>query len=225
MPSTNVVTPSYSPAQLTRYYTRGQPVFHCGDPVTGLWSVTSGLVRLVRLTEAGRGITVRLAGPGDVLEPNILRGGSGCSADALCVTERVVLSYTPRCALLRTERETLLTLLAQLARQLTSAETQVTLSTCSTDERVVWLFGWLTPRFGRRCPDGWTELTLPLTHEDVAALVNATRVTVSYVFAQLRTEGKLKGSRGRYFIDATLWNTPHTPEHRSADSGKRSVRT
>ena len=54
---------------------------------------------------------------------------------------------------------------------------------------------------------GWTELGLVLTHEDVAALVNATRVTVSYAFGQLRDEGMLRGSRGRYFVKSTLWDT------------------
>ncbi len=201
----------YGAPNLFRHFTRGEPVFHCGDPVAGLYTVKSGLVRLVHLTEEGREITVRLAGPGDVLRPSALGQRACHTADARCVTE-VTLDYTPRESLLEGQGEGAFSdLLAQLARQLASAEMHVALSTYATDTRVRWLFAWLAPRFGAAHPNEyrekyggehgcWVKLDLLLTHEDVAALVNATRVTVSYVFAQLREEGLLKGSRGRYWM-------------------------
>ena len=208
-PTPNEVLPSapYGAPNLFCHFTRGEPVFHCGDPVAGLYTVRSGLVRLVHLTEEGREITVRLAGPGDVLRPSALGQRVHHTADARCVTE-VTLDYTPRESLLEGQGEGAFSdLLAQLARQLASAEMHVALSTYATDTRVRWLFDWLAPRFGVTYPNGhrnehgcWVKLDLLLTHEDVAALVNATRVTVSYVFAQLRGEGLLKGSRGRYLV-------------------------
>ena len=170
-------------------------------------------MRLVHLTEEGREITVRLAGPGDVLGSSVLGQRVHHTADARCVTE-VTLDYTPPESLFEgLDEGAFPDLLAQFARQLASAEMHVALSTYSTDTRIRWLFGWLAPRFGvthlnehgNRDERGdehgcWTKLDLLLTHEDVAALVNATRVTVSYVFAQLRAEGVLKGSRGRYLV-------------------------
>ncbi len=186
-----------------RHYAKGEPVFHCGDPVAGLFTVRIGLVRLVHLTEEGREVTVRLAGPGDVLGPDALRPHARYSADARCMSE-VALDYTSRESVLGgLNQRVSLDLLAQLGRQLASAERHVTLSTYPTDARILWLFGWLAPRFGVTHLDEhgcWTELELLLTHEDVAALVNATRVTVSYAFAQLREAGVLRGSRGRYFV-------------------------
>lgn len=218
MPTPNEALPPapYGTLSLFRHFTRGEPVFHCGDPVVGLYAVKSGLVRLVHLTEEGREITVRLAGPGDVLgsdvlESSVLGRRVHHTADARCVTE-VTLDYTPRESLLEGLSEGAFPdFLAQLARQLASAEMHVALSTCATDTRIRWLFGWLAPRFGVTHhgeyrdkygdEDGcWTKLDLLLTHEDVATLVNATRVTVSYVFAQLRAEGSLTGSRGRYLV-------------------------
>ena len=195
--------PCGAPSPL-RHFMKGEPVFHCGDPAAGLFTVRSGLVRLVHLTEEGREVTVRLAGPGDVLEPHVLGQHARHSADARCVTE-AALDYTPQGVLLRgSDRRSLLDLLARLERQLASAETRVTLMTCPTETRVLWLFGWLAPRFGVARRDGpgtgWTELGLHLTHEDVAALVNATRVTVTCAFAQLREAGVLQGSRGRYLV-------------------------
>ena len=216
-PTPDKIPPSapYGAPNLFRHFTRGEPVFHCGDPVAELYTVKSGLVRLVHLTEEGREITVRLAGPGDVLRPSALGQRACHTADARCVTE-VTLNYTPREFLLEGRGEGAFSdLLAQLARQLASAEMHVALSTYSTDTRIRWLFDWLAPRFGVTHhgehrdkygdkygdKDGcWTKLDLLLTHEDVATLVNATRVTVSYVFAQLRAEGSLTGSRGRYLV-------------------------
>lgn len=199
-----------APLNLVRHYAKGEPVFHLGDPVTGLLTVRSGLVRLVHLTEEGREVTVRLAEPGDVLRPDVPGQRARHTADARCVTE-VTLDYTSRESLSGLSEGAFPDLLAQLARQLASAEMHVALSTYSTDTRIRWLFGWLAPRFGVTHLDEhgdkygdedscWIKLDLLLTHEDVAALVNATRVTVSYVFAQLRAEGSLTGSRGRYLV-------------------------
>lgn len=201
----------YGAPGLFRRFAKGEPVFHCGDVVAGLYTVRSGLVRLVHLTEEGREITVRLAGPGDVLGSSVLGQRVYHTADARCVTE-VTLDYTPSESLFEGLNEGAFPdLLAQFARQLASAEMHVALSTHSTDTRIRWLFGWLAPRFDathhnehrnrdEHGDERWIKLDLLLTHEDVATLVNATRVTVSYVFAQLRAEGNLTGSRGRYLV-------------------------
>ena len=73
------------------------------------------------------------------------------------------------------------------------------------------LGSWLVARFGvlRRDENecGWTELALPLTHDDVAAMVNTTRVTVTGAFKQMRSEGRLAGSRGRYLVRVSLLET------------------
>lgn len=48
---------------------------------------------------------------------------------------------------------------------------------------------------------GWVSLYTDLTHEDLAALVTATRVAVSKGLAELRQEGMIKGGRGRYRLN------------------------
>ena len=105
-PSNQDPTPSpstfaYVPPNFVRDYVKGDLVFHCGDRVTGLQTVVSGLVRLTYLTEQGREVTVRLAGPGDVLEPNFLTPAARHTGDAVCVTPNVALTYTPRAAFSR----------------------------------------------------------------------------------------------------------------------------
>lgn len=50
-------------------------------------------------------------------------------------------------------------------------------------------------------PD-WVRLDTDLTHEDIAALVTATRVAVSKGLSELRQEGMIEGERGRYRLNA-----------------------
>ena len=165
--------------------------------MTGLQTVVSGLVRLTHLTEQGREITVRLAGPGDVLEPNFLTPDARHAVDAVCVTPNVALTYTPRAAF---SKGVPLDLFRQVAQQLSCAEVRVVFSTYPAETRVAWLLDWLVARFGVPRPGGWAELALALTHDDVAIMVNVTRVTVTCVFKQLRSKGCLLGSRGRYLV-------------------------
>ena len=192
---------AYVPPSLVRDYVKGDLVFHCGDRVTGLQTVASGLVRLTYLTEQGREITVRLAGPGNILEPNFLTPDAHHTVDAVCVTPNVALTYTPRAAF---SREVPLDLFRQVAQQLSCAEMRVAFSTYPAETRGAWLLDWLVARFGVPHPGGWAELALALTHEDVAVMVNVTRVTVTCVFKQLRSEGCLLGSRGRYLVRMSL---------------------
>jgi CRP-like cAMP-binding protein len=49
---------------------------------------------------------------------------------------------------------------------------------------------------------GWVHLVTDLTHEDIAALVTATRVAISKGLAELRQEGMIEGGRGRYRLNA-----------------------
>ncbi len=201
-----------------RDYAKTSPIFYSGDEVTGLSTVVSGLVKLVHLTEAGREITVRLAGPGDVLEPNFLDKNARHSADAHPVTAYVTLNHVSRDVFLQglgqgagqeAGRGVPLELFQRVARQLALAEMRVAFSTLPINLRVVWLLGWLSGRFGVPRPGGWTELALPLTHDDVAGIVNSTRVTVTTMFKQLREEGRLRGSRGRYFVRRLPQGYPH----------------
>ena len=129
-------TPAHVSTRLTRTYAKGEHIFYCGDLVTGLLTVVVGLVRLVHFTEEGREITVRLAGPGDMLEPNFLTPQARCTADALCVTPHVALAYMPCDAF---SQGVPAALFRQVAQQLASAETRVAFLSCSVEARVAWL--------------------------------------------------------------------------------------
>ena len=71
----------------------------------------------------------------------------------------------------------------------------------------------LGARYGADAGDGWVELVTELRHDDLAAMVSATRVSVTSAFASLRQAGVLEGTRGRYRLHlAGLADAAEDPE-------------
>ena len=59
----------------------------------------------------------------------------------------------------------------------------------------------LGQRFGHTSEAGRVHLTLPLTHDTLAALVGAARETTTALIGEMRAEGVLSGTRGRYSFE------------------------
>lgn len=62
----------------------------------------------------------------------------------------------------------------------------------------------LAERFGQAAGDGTVRLSLPLTHDNLAALVGAARETTSTILSEMRVDGVLHGTRGDYTFDLTI---------------------
>ncbi len=58
-------------------------------------------------------------------------------------------------------------------------------------------------RFGEPQGGGWVQLHTELRHDEIAAIVSATRVSVTTAFMELRGEGVLEGSRGNYRLNVS----------------------
>ena len=188
---------------VVKRFRRGEVVFHQGDECAGLLELVSGLVKLTRLTPEGRELVVRLAGPGDVLEPTFLDARPRFGADACCVTDEVTVRTTCREDFLRAAEASpgrTLSLVRRLAGQMAQVEVQLELSKLSAAERVAWVLAWLTERFGTPQEAGWVGLELHLTHEELAVLSGTSRVTVTTCLGDLRGSGVLRGTRGHYAV-------------------------
>lgn len=66
--------------------------------------------------------------------------------------------------------------------------------------RLLELLKDLARRFGDS-NNPHVSFSLPLTHTDLADLVNSTRVTISRVMNELQREGVLEGAKGHYKLD------------------------
>lgn len=57
-------------------------------------------------------------------------------------------------------------------------------------------------RFGFAETDpGWWRLNTNLRHDEIAAMISATRVATTMAMTELKEQGLLKGTRGTYLVD------------------------
>ena len=171
---------------------RGDSLYRRGDADTGLFRVRAGLLKLFLETASGRERITGILGPGDLLGSLAGPGRlSGESAEALSRSVRVelldpCLSDTERLAALSSQTE-------QLREALENSELPVP---C----RLARTFLRLAGRFGHGQEDGSVRLPLPLTHDNLAAMIGAARETTSFTLAELRRAGLIEGTRGSYLL-------------------------
>src|SRR5690554_5689555 len=171
---------------------RGDSLYRRGDPGTEVYRVEAGLLKLFVDTAGGRERIMALAGPGDLV-------GSAVKAAETRNENVEALSGSVRVSALAAtgENETELRLAAtgwhlqQLRDTLEDAELPV-------PARLARTFVRLADRFVQAGTGGSVRLTLPLTHDNLAALVGAARETTSFVLAEMRRAGVLAGTRGVY---------------------------
>jgi CRP/FNR family cyclic AMP-dependent transcriptional regulator len=199
-----------------RRFSPGQTVFRAGDPAESLHIIAAGKVKLLRPTRDGRERIVAVCGPDDFIgEAFLMEPASDTNAASLpsYQVEAVALTQVMTCPI---SREQFVRVAAQapgfaltfaeiLASHLFYCREQLSSSYDPVKIRVTKILLEQAQRFGQ--PIGgsaWSRLETELKHEDFAALASATRVAVTMAFAELRSLGALKGSRGHYELDMPL---------------------
>lgn len=189
-----------------RPYTPGESIFREGDPAEHLHVVARGRIKLVRYTPDGRERILAIVGPDDLIGEAFLRDDARYRADAVAMTDAVT------CPMSRGQFQQLslqaptftLSFAEILAQNLFRCRDQLAGGYAPIKVRVAQTLLAQARRFGR--PDeadpDWLHLDTPLRHEEIGALVGATRVSVSTSVAELRRDGLLEGTRGRYRMHA-----------------------
>lgn len=205
-PATRMAPPPWPAPSPARTLGRGEALYRMGEPVAASYAIEVGLIKLSLTLPSGRERIVGVAGPGDLvgaLTPSAEAYGD--TAEALSAAA-VVRAFDPR----RIEHATALALATDAyVVQLRHALEEVDLPVAARLARTLMRLG---ERFGQRGDDGRVRLTLPLTHEHLAALVGAARETTTLALSELRQRGLLEGTRGRYLFDpARLRDAAHGP--------------
>ncbi|MCA1690711.1 MAG: Crp/Fnr family transcriptional regulator [Actinobacteria bacterium] len=175
-----------------RRFSKGEVLFHEGDPAASIHLVDRGRVAVRISTPLGDVVTVDLLGPGDalgelaLLAPDIRRGAT---AVALEPTETLSLDESVFSALRRDDpsvTEVLVQMLAERVRLLDARLMEALYLPAETRllRRLIDL--------GRTYGD-----TIPLTQEDIAGLAGTTRATVNRVLRREEKAGTLALARGR----------------------------
>ncbi|MCP9815856.1 Crp/Fnr family transcriptional regulator [Synechococcus sp. GreenBA-s] len=164
-----------------------------------LWLVSRGMVKLSCITEQGDDLVLGLAGPNEpfgapLTNLDLYEATTLCDSDLLCIPLDEV-DETPHIA------RSLVTAMASRMRQ--SEALIALLGLRRVEERVRGFLELLAQEYGQPCEQG-LRLNLRLTHQDIAAALSTTRVTVTRVLGMLREEGWLQLDGQRQLVVSHL---------------------
>jgi len=177
-----------------RTFQRGQIVFREGDPGDMLHIVTRGHLKAFTNAVTGEKAVVAIFGPGDCFgEIAVIdRGTRWATVEALEQVETLSLRGAEFWEILRAEPRMALPLLVVLAGRLRRMTTEVTDLAClDLAGRLARKLGELAERHGVRTDDG-VAIDLPLTQEDLAAMVGGTRGSVNRALARFEEAGAIQ---------------------------------
>lgn len=187
-----------------RAYRRGERVFDIEDPTRRVFLVKTGAVRIVRLTEDGRELTVAFLGPGELFGEEAI-----FDADAARSTVAVVADDSLLCSISADDLLALIqvdpTLAFNVARllndRLTSSREQVEdVAYARVGDRIEHALRRLAERNGTVEPDGCIRLDVHLTHADLASMIGSTRETVTAELGELARAGRVRIEHRTYVL-------------------------
>jgi CRP-like cAMP-binding protein len=173
-------------------YRRNETLFREGDVAEAVFMVTAGRIRLYKLSEDGREITLGYLGVHDLFGEEIL------FADNIRTFNASAVEDTRVCACFKTDMETMLSshpaVAARVIKVMANRLSQLTeqladVAIYDARHRMMRTLGRLARTGGERTEDGGVRLAFRLTHDDLAALIGTSRVMVTNVLKSLREEG------------------------------------
>ena len=173
---------------------RGDTLYRRGDPAGSVYRVQAGLLKLFLDTASGRERIVGIAGPGDLVGA-VNEIAECCSEDAEALSRSVKLELLANDASLATDVR-----MAALSRKQQQLMDVLEDGELPVPARLARTVARLADRFGQEQSGGRVRLTLPLTHDNLAAMVGAARETTSFTLAEMRRAGVLEGTRGVYTV-------------------------
>ena len=185
-----------------RTYRRGEVIFHLGDPGQTLHVVCQGHVKIVLPTESGEEAVLSILGPGELFGEMALLDGAPRSATVVALepVETATLSRQDFLVLLRSSPAAVEGLLASLARAVRRLSDEVTgLMFADLRGRLVRKLLELAEAHGRE-HDGALEIQVPLTQEELAGMIGATRPRVNRLLGFFEDRGVIARSGRRIAI-------------------------
>lgn len=181
---------------------RKQPVWTVGDDADRVFFVRSGIVKVARVTDEGRELTLGFLTKDDLFGETALfaPGPRENTVEAYDDTTLYAMSREDFDAVLRRNAD----LAIRIGKMVASRERKLRrrvgdLLFKTAHARLAALFLDLAEDFGVRDSRG-IIVNLKLTHREMAALIGATRETVSFAILDLRKDGLIQTESKRVII-------------------------
>lgn len=192
---------------VARLWPAGSSLFQRGDPGDWMVALEGGRVRLSLLTPVGRELTLRHAGPGDMLGELALFDGEPRSADAVALIETSghVLYRRDVEAIARVHPGFMQGVARYLSRRLRETTDQLeSIALYSLEARLArFLLFTLRQLDGADLP-ATAALALDISQTELATLLGASRPKVNRALAALVEAGALKRDGAVWLCDIAL---------------------
>lgn len=189
-----------------RHWHRGTALFHERQPSDRVIVLQKGRVKLVAMTDDGRQVLLAVAGPGEVVGEVSALDGLPRSATALAVDDVDALTLPPAdlLSLLSSSPPAALAVIRQLAGRLRDADRKhVEYLAHDAVGRLAARLLELCERFGAQDIEGNVHIDLPLSQEELAAWMGASRDSVAKALQTMRRAGWVETERrGITVLDA-----------------------
>lgn len=181
-----------APSLVRRKYARGGALYLQGESGSHIYVIVSGRVGITMLGAGGQELMIDILGDGALCGEGAAFDGLPrfSSASALEPCEVLVIPVAEFCRLMSSDVE-LATLIAQAIalKQRMLASRLVQVAQASPEARITELLSQIS------FPD---SPAVVLTHQQIANLIGASRITVTRAMQKLRREGAVRCKRGRY---------------------------
>ncbi|MFQ5809002.1 MAG: Crp/Fnr family transcriptional regulator [Armatimonadota bacterium] len=186
----------------TEHYGREAVIYSPEDEAGSIYLLEEGKVKLSKVANDGKEITIAVLQGGDVFGELSMSDGETYEvfAEVLEDARVCIISRDDFSALVREKPEIAMMLIRSMSERLRRAESQIEdLVFRSVPARVAHLMMKLADEHGRVSRDGIT-IDLRLTHQDIANMVGATRETVTNVLNDLRNDNIIEIEQKRVRI-------------------------
>jgi CRP-like cAMP-binding protein len=182
-----------------RTFSRGEIVFHHGDPADSLQLIVKGRFAVRITTQLGDTALIAVHGPGDAFGELALISEETVRSATVAALEPSETRSVLRRDFVRLQREypsvngVLVSLLAEQLRRMN--ERFVEAHYVDADKRVRRRLCELAATYG-----GGADVTIPLTQEDIAEMAGTSRATVNRVLREEQERGNVQLLRGKTVV-------------------------
>ena len=179
-----------------------QFIFHEGDNAEHLFIIKRGIIKILKHSESGKNLTIRLVLPGGLTGEVSLFDKKPYPASAQAVEDSIVyeLSRQDHLTFAEIHPAVSLSIIGALVQRLRESYTIMQgLATEHIGKRVAMTLLKLAETAGHK-EGGNIRLTLRLSRQDIAEMRGCTKESVSRVMAQLKREGIIKPESGIILI-------------------------
>jgi len=168
-------------------------IYSMGDSAEKIYILKEGRIKITRLTEDGKELTIDILEPGDIFGEMAIAGESERETSAEALEDSFI------CAMAKNDFETFIAdnpavsmgITKWFGSRLRKVESRLeNLIFHDVRSRLLSLFRDLGEKYGEETPAG-TKITIHLSHQEIANLIGATRETVTLELNNLRRDEKL----------------------------------